>query len=151
MEYLMTYGWAILVAMVVGIVMWQLGVFDVGGHTTPGKSGFGAIIPLDWQGKKTDETISILLVNKGDTRQEMTKITSRLIAGGVAGNSCDDKEYNPDPLTIIPGDHEEITLQNCGITQPIGDYYRFEITIWYTNPASQIDHKSMGEIWGPID
>ena len=30
MEYLMTYGWAILVVMIVGVVLWQLGVFNVG-------------------------------------------------------------------------------------------------------------------------
>ena len=33
MEYLMTYGWAILVVMIVGIVMWQLGIFNMGGTT----------------------------------------------------------------------------------------------------------------------
>lgn len=27
MEYLMTYGWAILVVMIVGVVLWQLGIF----------------------------------------------------------------------------------------------------------------------------
>jgi len=26
----MTYGWAILVVMIVGVVLWQLGVFNVG-------------------------------------------------------------------------------------------------------------------------
>jgi hypothetical protein len=30
MEYLMTYGWAILVVMIVGVVLWQLGVFNPG-------------------------------------------------------------------------------------------------------------------------
>jgi len=31
----MTYGWAILVVMIVGIVMWQLGIFNLGtGATT---------------------------------------------------------------------------------------------------------------------
>ena len=35
MEYLMTYGWAILVVMIVGVVLWQLGVF--GGVGLPEK------------------------------------------------------------------------------------------------------------------
>jgi uncharacterized protein (UPF0333 family) len=30
MEYLMTYGWAILVVIIVGIVLWQSGVFGTG-------------------------------------------------------------------------------------------------------------------------
>ena len=44
MEYLMTYGWAILVVMIVGIVMWQLGIFNItGGATT--STGFAKIKP----------------------------------------------------------------------------------------------------------
>ena len=44
MEYLMTYGWAILVVMIVGIVMWQLGIFNMGG-TTLTSTGFAKIKP----------------------------------------------------------------------------------------------------------
>jgi len=32
MEYLMTYGWAILVVIIVGVVLWQMGLFN----PTPG-------------------------------------------------------------------------------------------------------------------
>ncbi len=28
MEYLMTYGWAILVVLIVGVILWQLGIFN---------------------------------------------------------------------------------------------------------------------------
>ena len=33
MEYLMTYAWAIMVIIVVGFVLWQLGAFDVACRT----------------------------------------------------------------------------------------------------------------------
>jgi len=46
MEYLMSYGWAILVIMAVGGVMWQLGVFNVGGSVPPTATGFQALKPL---------------------------------------------------------------------------------------------------------
>jgi hypothetical protein len=45
MEYLMTYGWAILVVMIVGIALWQLGIFNFGGTTTS-YSGFSKLKPL---------------------------------------------------------------------------------------------------------
>jgi hypothetical protein len=45
MEYLMTYGWAILVVMIVGIAMWRLGVFNMG-SSTPTSSGFSTLKPL---------------------------------------------------------------------------------------------------------
>jgi len=44
MEYLMTYGWAILVVMVVGIAMWQLGIFNMGSSATT-MTGFPKLKP----------------------------------------------------------------------------------------------------------
>ena len=45
MEYLMTYGWAILVVMIVGVVLWQLGVFKVG-QTSTTTTGWAKLSPL---------------------------------------------------------------------------------------------------------
>ncbi|MBD3261895.1 MAG: hypothetical protein GF334_09565 [Candidatus Altiarchaeales archaeon] len=45
MEYLMTYGWAILVVMIVGIVMWQLGIFGGGPVGSCSMAGFSTVKP----------------------------------------------------------------------------------------------------------
>ena len=45
MEYLMTYGWAILVVMIVGVVLWQLGVFN-SGQGSPVETGFVRLSPM---------------------------------------------------------------------------------------------------------
>jgi len=47
MEYLMTYGWAILVVMIVGVVLWYLGVFSGGPGDVNTASGFAKIKPLE--------------------------------------------------------------------------------------------------------
>lgn len=46
MEYLMSYGWAILVVMAVGVAMWRLGVLTPSGGLAPTQNGFQAIRPL---------------------------------------------------------------------------------------------------------
>jgi hypothetical protein len=46
MEYLMSYGWAILVIMVVGVAMWQLGMFNMGSSVAPTSTGFSVFKPL---------------------------------------------------------------------------------------------------------
>jgi hypothetical protein len=46
MEYMMTYGWAILAIMVVGVALWQLGVFNLGSGMSATYSGFGIMKPL---------------------------------------------------------------------------------------------------------
>jgi hypothetical protein len=46
MEYLMTYGWAVLIVMVVGVALWQFGIFNMGGSIPPTSSGFQGFVPL---------------------------------------------------------------------------------------------------------
>ncbi|MEM3399386.1 MAG: hypothetical protein QXP42_00990 [Candidatus Micrarchaeia archaeon] len=46
-EYLMSYGWAILIVIVLGIVLWNLGVFNP--NTTPEASGFTILRPGTWE------------------------------------------------------------------------------------------------------
>ncbi len=46
MEYLMSYGWAVLVALVVGVTLWQLGFLEVSSTTPPLATGFQAVKPL---------------------------------------------------------------------------------------------------------
>jgi hypothetical protein len=46
MEYLMTYGWAILVIMMVGAAMWRLGVFSISASVPPTSTGFDAVKPI---------------------------------------------------------------------------------------------------------
>ena len=45
-EYLMTYGWAILVVVSVCLVLWELGLFTFGGNTPVSSTGFQALKPL---------------------------------------------------------------------------------------------------------
>jgi hypothetical protein len=46
MEYMMSYGWAILAVMVVGGAVWQLGILNPGSAQPPTSTGFMAVKPL---------------------------------------------------------------------------------------------------------
>jgi hypothetical protein len=46
MEYLMTYGWGILVVMIVGVAIWRLGLFNIGGSAAPTAIGFDVLKPI---------------------------------------------------------------------------------------------------------
>ena len=45
-EYIMTYGWAIIIVIIVGIILWNSGLF---GQASEGTSGFNKIRPADYQ------------------------------------------------------------------------------------------------------
>jgi len=46
MEYLMTYGWAVAVVLIVVLMMWRVGVLDFGSQMAPTSTGFTTIKPL---------------------------------------------------------------------------------------------------------
>jgi hypothetical protein len=76
MEYLMTYGWAILVVMIVGIVMWQLGIFNLNqGSTTT--TGFSKIKPQLAGVNKRGETITVVFTNGAGTTIDLGTVSAR--------------------------------------------------------------------------
>jgi uncharacterized protein (UPF0333 family) len=95
MEYLMTYGWAILVIMVVGIAMWNLGIFNMGSSTVSA-TGFGKIKPqLAATGYSSEGKFTIVLTNTVGTRIVLSEVGITDHLGNTMGcgdsygeNSC---------------------------------------------------------------
>jgi hypothetical protein len=101
MEYLMSYGWAILVIMIVGAALWQLGIFNMGGNVAPTMSGFQALKPLlatcklgtSIYGFPAARGFSCQFVNNAGTR-----IVIKDMNFSVNGKSCNHNyiDINPD-------------------------------------------------------
>ena len=63
MEYLMTYGWAILIVIIVAAALFALGVFNPSTYTGRAATGFGELgAPSDWQ--YTGTTFNVVLRNQ---------------------------------------------------------------------------------------
>jgi len=77
MEYLMSYGWAVIVVMLVGIVMWQLGLFDMGGtQVTP--TGFTRLKPqLSGTGFTHNGRLTMLLSNEAGSMARIKGVRVR--------------------------------------------------------------------------
>ena len=74
MEYLMTYGWAIVVVMVVGVAMWQLGIFNRG-TTLLTATGFAKIKPqLAGTGIARDGTFKATFTNAAGGRITLVNV-----------------------------------------------------------------------------
>jgi hypothetical protein len=84
MEYLMTYGWAILVVMIVGIVMWQLGIFNMG-STSVTATGFSRLKPqlasVNYDG--SGGQLTAIFTNGAGTRITVSEI---LVEQGTAAS-----------------------------------------------------------------
>ncbi|MFH1126362.1 MAG: hypothetical protein V1703_04490 [Candidatus Altiarchaeota archaeon] len=147
LEYMMTYGWAILVILILAVVLWQMGILDIGESTTPGKRGFSQITPLDWK-CSTDGTLSVTITNEAGVITNITGATATIVSGGTG----DCQSVSGVPISVFrPAQSSEIVFSDCSITDTTGDYFRAEVGISYINPSSGIEHLSYGKIWGPLE
>jgi hypothetical protein len=149
-EYMMTYGWGILVVLIAGIVMWQMGFLNPGGTITPDKRGFSQVTPMDWSMSQAG-LLTVVLQNNAGAIVNINGAAAQVVMGGKDDRSCD----APTPSTqtgFRPGARMTLTFSNCKLSDGLkmGEYYRINMTIDYQNPSSMLEHKSNGIIWGPL-
>ena len=147
MEYLMTYGWAVLVVMIVGVVMWQMGIFNIGSSSVT-SSGFPKIKPqlvsCKMSANGVTGTFSCLFTNGAGTALTINQIT-------VASGPC---------ITIAPNVGDKIALGDLFMVSATGcrpgvagEPYSADVSIAYTLRVGGFDitHNDTGKIKGPYE
>jgi hypothetical protein len=124
MEYLMTYGWAILVVLVVVSGLFALGVFDRN-EVIPG--GTEGVFTYELKGGSNGVQISLSSSNIVDDGQ--------IVDIKVNGMSC-----NPDITDIVGGQTNIITCTNFQINLAENEIADVEVDFTYTKQNSQIAH-----------
>ncbi len=150
-EYMMTYGWGILVVLVAGVVLWQLGFLDISKNVTPDKRGFSQLVPLDW-GLASDGTLNMIVQNNAGTIIEIEQAgtEANMMADGTGSCTAPVIPAAPDNQ-MRPGATMQLTYTACPLdSTKVGTYYKVNVTIGYTNRASTLTHKSNGVLWGPL-
>ena len=148
LEYMQTYGWAILVILVIGITMWQLGVF--GGKAEVNRAtGLAKIKVLDPSIRyhtdadlEDDDTLTFEIMN---TEHTHIRILSNTTGGdclflGVASTGLD------------AGETTTATATNCTDLDP-GESFRVNVTFTYRYKlgAERINHTDRGVIQGTAE
>ncbi len=121
LEYMQTYGWAILVVLVVGIVLWQFGVF--GQHSGANRAtGLGKIKVLD-QSIKYDSTADELTFDVINGESMHIRVL-----GNKSEGDCN--IINIDDVGLDGGETATITCTNC-TNLDAGEAFDVSITINY--------------------
>jgi len=149
MEYLMTYGWAILVVMIVGIVMWQLGIFNPGSATAMNMQGFGAVKPqLAACGLGADGAFQCAFLNAAGTPITITQVKTKLegqeLSQTVGGGA------------VSPNQHLVVTDAIAGLPtagKNPGDSFSLAIEVTYEIDlgGEPVVRKSSGKVTGPLE
>ena len=124
LEYLMTYGWAILIIIIVGGVLYYYGVFSPGQLVGESKVGFSKVQIDTWSVESGTDDINFILENRAGKEINITEITVG------SGTNEVTNALSPE-INLQAGERSESfeTVNSPSIEQ--GETYKWDITITY--------------------
>ena len=160
MEYLMTYGWAILIVIIVAAALYALGIFNPATYTGRIPTGFTTLgAPDDWE-VDTVGDVRILLNNRLASQIEVYEISVSTTTMTIPDtwdtyNCTGGAPANDDYMTIAPGgniDPEAVCTNlvydlSVG-SQTAGTTYSVDIEILYNSGG--FNHTESGKITGTV-
>jgi len=142
----MTYGWAILVVMIVGVVLWQLGVFNVGqGNLVT--TGFVKMQPLTPSVAYRNQNFTASFTNALGTTIKLNNVT---LNESINRNICTTVTPNPSfGNSVKAGGTFTVVSATCP-AKADGESYDLVVIIQYTATMGGIstNHTDTGHIKG---
>ena len=141
LEYLMTYGWAILIIVIVGAALFALGVFNPGGTTALQIRGLSNF-QVDDALLETGGNLTLVLGVKTGKTTQVSDIDFSVQAGETCNNTADIGD-----VTIPASQTRTIQIDpevDCGLTS--GDRLILDTDITYTVTGSSIVHTDTGTL-----
>lgn len=142
LEFLMTYGWAILVILVATIIAWQWGFFNLSGVIKPGYFGFWGVMPADFK-MKNDGDFLISLENSIGANVTVTLMNVSM------GANVKSPQYGL-PAVLAPGKNNVITVSGLNTGNP-GSRFEVFVIIEYIDSRTDDSYRSSGKIWGSYE
>lgn len=142
MEYMATYGWALVAVLIIGVVLYGMGIFTPSAVTNFGNSGFGVVKPMEWlcnPGPGASDTVKMEVLNGAGNR-----IENLSIAVGQDRAICNSNSVGIGDSAICV-----IENVNCGAEIP-GDRFMADISISYISQGT-VPRSSAGSIWGSAE
>jgi len=131
MEFLMTYGWAILAAIIVVGVLWYL----IGNPANLAGNKFTISSPLVTKGVRINTTtVSINFLNGASNSINVTSVV--MMAGCV--------NYTT-PIIIIAGQEQSFNLDCATLA---GDRFNSDVVVSYTEGSSTFVQTATGSVTG---
>ena len=177
MEYVMTYGWAVLVVMIIGVAMWQAGIFN----TSPSSVnilGFAKIKPQvagtgltagpigEFKGTFTNAFGGKIILTAVRIKNHNTGVIICCSHAAAHPTDCVNPTtiniagrdtiatFTGNPPRIASGDSFSLYLKPCTITgAKQGEAYDIQIEMDYNSISGKylLPHTEVGELRGPFE
>lgn len=146
-EYLMTYGWMILLVIVIGGALYGLGVFNPSTWSSGKRAtGFASFQVKDWKLNSTPNgMVTVVLGNKYGESMTVT---------GVSVNRTGSSANCSKIATTTLAENQETTYttvnDDCATGLTGGKSYTLDIQIYFTSSGG-ITHTDSGVITGKVE
>ncbi len=149
LEYLLTYGWAILIVIIVGASLYSLGVFTPGQWTGKRQTGFAQFRIVDFS-LKNNGNMSIAFQNQlGKTvtlngiNVYYKNVKCKLSSGDYNGT------ISPNTIYVAYGNCT--TSGNWNTSVEFRSSYSLTTDFNYTDPDSGMQHLDTGTLFGSVE
>ncbi len=163
LEYLITYGWAILIIVIIGGALFALGVFNPSSWVSNKRAtGFASIQVKDWKigptgasfvlGNKLGDTITITGLNMttaGAAAPCFSNYTFSLLPLNATNTLNVDESGKTIPASGSMSGTYGGTADNCGLAG-LGKTYTLTVQIQYVTPTG-VSHVDSGTITGKVE
>lgn len=143
LDFLMTYGWAIALVVIIAAVLFALGVFDVNNFVGNKAVGFSQIAVKGW-GLSTAGTMTIKLSNQAGVPVRIDNVSIVITNTTTTVSGL--------PVSLTTGADSDIlsTAAAAFGAQPAGSSYTAKVTISYTDTSANFPYATSGTITGKV-
>jgi len=149
LEYLLTYGWAILIVIIVGASLYALGVFSPGTWTGKRQTGFAQFQIVDWKLESEDGdnpgNLTVVFANRLGKTIEVDDI--------VATYKNKECRFNIAGFNLGPNT-DRTESEDCESewgTLAFRQSYTITLDFEYTDPDSGLSHVDSGTLFGSAE
>lgn len=141
LEYLITYGWAILIIVTIAAVLWYFGVFNPSRWAGSSATGFTKFTVQDFA-LYTDGNFIIVMSSLNDKTIKLYNITATFDESNYTTNLTTFENWAPSQTKTI-----SINMSSAGLNE-IGQDYRIDVAISYM--LGNLTHIDYGTIIGKV-
>ena len=147
LEYMMTYGWAILIIVIVAVILYSMGIFNPSSSITTTSIGFSPFTVSSTVCSQAGLSVAIIGGGLPDTATQAT-ITKIYITSNT-GTTALTKAYTLNPVTISPGKTATIVIPTVACTSANVKYsLSAKLQYSYSTPAGNVITNTTGTIAG---
>ena len=147
LEYMMTYGWAILIIVIVAVILYSMGIFNPSSSITTTSIGFSPFTVSSTVCSQAGLSVAIIGGGLPDTATQAT-ITKIYITSNT-GTTALTKAYTLNPVIISPGKTATIVIPTVACTSANVKYsLSAKLQYSYSTPAAHVVTNTTGTIAG---